>query len=303
MKLDRLLRPGSIAVVGATERPASYGGEALLNLGRFGYPGRVYAVNPARDRVHGIACHPALADLPEAPDAVVIAIPAAAAPEVVEAAGELGCGGAVVFAAGFAEARDGAALQAQLAAAAHRHALPVCGPNGNGIVCLPERVALWGDMVAPRDPGHVALISQSGNVAVNALASRRGLLLHTVVSCGNQAVLGAEDYLDALAQADGVRSVALYLEDDGDGPRWCAALARCADAGVGVAVLKAGASRAARPRRRRTRAPWPAISASSARSSRRRAAPGPTTRTTCWNWPRRSPSGGAAPRPRPAWRS
>ncbi len=242
--LGRLLRPRSVAVVGATDRPASYGGEALLNLQRLRYEGRVYAVNPRRAGAHGLECHPSLGDLPEAPDAVIVAIPAADVPQVVEQAGALGCGGAVVFAAGFAETAAGIGLQAQLVAAAAAHDLPVCGPNGNGIVCLPERVALWGDMIAPREAGPVALVSQSGNVAVNALGSRRGLRLHTVVSCGNQAVLGAADYLEALAAADGVRAVALYLEDDGDGERWCAALERCARAGVGVAILKAGVSAA-----------------------------------------------------------
>jgi acetyl-CoA synthetase len=181
-RLSRLLRPSSVAVVGASERPGSYGGEALRNLARLGYPGRVYAVNPRRESVHGVPAHPSLADLPEAPDAVVVALPAAAAPDVVRQAGALGCGGAVVFAAGFAE--GGAAdLQAELVAAAG--GMPLCGPNGNGIVALWDRVALWGDVVAPREPGPVALISQSGNVCVNALAARRGLRLHTVVSCGN----------------------------------------------------------------------------------------------------------------------
>ncbi|MEN3284990.1 MAG: hypothetical protein V7607_6130, partial [Solirubrobacteraceae bacterium] len=152
-------------------------------------------------------------------------------------------GGAVVFAAGFAEAGR-APLPADLAAAARRHDLPVCGPNGDGIVCLPAAVALWGDRLVPRAPGPVALVSQSGNVAVNALASVRGLRLHTVVSCGNQAVVDASDWLAALAEREGVRSIALFLEADGDGPRLCEALARCADAGVGVAVLKVGASAA-----------------------------------------------------------
>lgn len=239
--LSRLLAPRSVAVVGASERPASYGGEALLNLTRLGYAGRAYAVNPRRATVHGLRAYPTLEDLPEAPDAVVVALPAAGAPAVVARARALGCGGAVVFAAGFAEARE-SRLQVALAAAAD--GLPVCGPNGNGIVSLPDRVALWGDAVEPREAGPVALVSQSGNVAVNALASRRGLRLHTVVSCGNQAVLDATDFLDALCERDGVRSVALYLEADGDGPRWCAALEKAHAAGVGVAVLKAGRSRA-----------------------------------------------------------
>jgi acyl-CoA synthetase (NDP forming) len=244
MDLGPLLRPRSVAVVGATERPGAYGSEALLNLGRLRFPGRVYAVNPGREAVHGITSFPSLRELPEVPDAVVVAIPAEAAAAVVDEAGALGCGGAVVFAAGFGEARDGGAREAELVAAARRHGLPVCGPNGNGVVCLPARAALWGDMLAPLPAGPVALVSASGNVAVNALASRRGLRLHSVVSCGNQAVVGAEDWLDALAAEDGVGAVALYLEAEGDGERWCAALERCAAAGVGVAVLKAGGSEA-----------------------------------------------------------
>jgi len=241
VNLSRLLRPRSVAVVGASERTTSYGGEALLNLQRLGFDGQLYGVHPGRASAHGVECFPALSALPSIPDAVVVAVPAATAPAVVEEAGRLGCGGAVVFAAGFAEA-GGAALEHELAAAARRWELPVCGPNGNGIVSLPGRMALWGDTVLPREAGHVALVSQSGNVAVNALASARGLRLHTVVSCGNGAVVDAADFLYALAGEDGVRSVALYVEDDGDGERWCAAFERCARLGVAVAVLKAGSS-------------------------------------------------------------
>ena len=236
-----MFAPRSVAVVGASERVGSYGGEVLLNLGRLGYGGRVYAVNPRREAVHGVRAYPALDELPEVPEAVVVALPASDAPEVVGQAAVLGCGGAVVFAAGFAEAQHGD-LQERLVSAAGE--MPVCGPNGNGIVSLPDRVALWGDPLGAVETGSVAVISQSGNVAVNALASRRGLGLHTVVSCGNQAVLDAADFLGAVAERDGVRSVALYVEDDGDGDRWCAALERCARASVRVAVLKAGASAA-----------------------------------------------------------
>ncbi|HET6547950.1 MAG TPA: CoA-binding protein, partial [Solirubrobacter sp.] len=234
--------PRSVAVVGASERTGSYGGEVLLNLARLGYGGEVFAVNPRRDAVHGVRAFAALDDLPSVPEAVVVALPANDAPDVVAHARELGCGGAVVFAAGFAEAHHGD-LQERLVAAAGE--MPVCGPNGNGFVSLPDRVALWGDALRDLRAGPVAVISQSGNVAVNALASRR-LALHTVVSCGNQAVLDAADFLGAVAERDGVRSVALYVEDDGDGERWCAALERCARAGVRVAVLKAGRSAAGR---------------------------------------------------------
>ena len=241
MDLTRLLRPRSVAVVGATDRPGSYAAQALINLETIGFPGQVWGVNPGRTEVLGRPCVPTLAELPVAADAVIVAIPAAGVPDVIAQAGARGCGGAVVFSAGFGEIAGGASLERALIDAASRHALPVCGPNCNGIVAVNSRSALWGDALTPREPGAVALVSQSGNVAVNALATQRGLRFHTVISSGNQSVLSAADYLEALAHEDGLRSVALYLEDDG-GPRLCDGLAACAEAGVRVAVLKVGSS-------------------------------------------------------------
>jgi acetyl-CoA synthetase len=243
VKLTRLLAPESVAVVGASTRPGSYGNLAVANLVTAGFPGPVFGVHPTATEVHGVRCYPRIRDLPVVPDAVVIATPAATVPALVAEAGRHGCGGAVVLAAGFAEvAGEGRSLEDALVAAAAAYDMPVCGPNGNGIVAVTRRAPLWGDAYTPRPPGPVALISQSGNVAVNALLSTRALRLHTVVSCGNQAVVDAAGYLAALAGIGGVRSVALYLEDEGDGARLATALAACADAGVGVAVLKAGVS-------------------------------------------------------------
>jgi acyl-CoA synthetase (NDP forming) len=241
MDLSRLLRPRSVAVVGATDRPGSYGAQALLNLDTIGFPGQVWGVNPGRDEVLGRPCVPTLADLPVAADAVIVAVPAAGVPAVIEQAGARGCGGAVVFSAGFGEIAEGEALEHALVDAAALYALPVCGPNCNGLVAMRSRSALWGDALAAREPGAVALVSQSGNVSVNALAARRGLRFHTVISSGNQSVLSAADYLQALAHEDDLRSVALYLEDDG-GPGLCDGLLACAESGVRVAVLKVGTS-------------------------------------------------------------
>jgi acyl-CoA synthetase (NDP forming) len=240
-RLERLFRPAHVAVVGATDRSGSYGAQVLENLAAIGYPGEVWGVNPGRTEVMGHPCVPTVADLPVAVDAVVVAIPAPGVPDVIEAAGARGCGSAVVFSAGFREAADGAELQRRLTGSAIRHGLPVCGPNCDGIVSMPGRVALWGDALTPREPGHVAVLAQSGNVTVNALAAHRGLRLHTVIASGNQAVLSAADYLSFLAGEEGLASIALYLEDDG-GPELCEALAACADAGIRVAVLKVGSS-------------------------------------------------------------
>jgi acetate---CoA ligase (ADP-forming) len=99
MDLRWLLHPRTIAVVGATDRHDAYAGQTLLNLKAFGYRGEVWGVNPGRSEAHGVPCFPSLSDLPSPPDAVVVAIPAAGVPAVVDEAGELGCGGAVVYGA------------------------------------------------------------------------------------------------------------------------------------------------------------------------------------------------------------
>ena len=230
-------------MVGATDRPGSYGDATLVNLAALGFDGPVWGVHPTRTSVHGRACVPTVDDLPEPVDAVVVAIPAAGVPDVVRAAGRRGCGSAVVFAAGFAEARGGD-LQASLTAAAAETGMPVVGPNCDGLVAFHSRAALWGDALVPREPGRIALVSQSGNVAVNALALGRGLRFHTVASVGNQAVLDAAALLEALVEEDDVGSVALFLESDGDGERLASALARAAERDIGVAVLKVGATAA-----------------------------------------------------------
>jgi len=232
-----------VAVVGATDRAGSYGDATLVNLAALGFAGPVWGVHPVREEVHGRPCVPSLDDLPEAVDAVVVAIPAAGVPDVVRAAGRRGCGSVVVFAAGFAEA-GGELLQADLASAAAAAGVPVLGPNCDGLVAFHSRAALWGDALVPRPAGRIALLSQSGNVAVNALALGRGLRFHTVASVGNQAVLDAATLLEALVEEDDIGSVALFLESDGDGARLSAALARAAERDVGVAVLKVGTSAA-----------------------------------------------------------
>jgi acetyl-CoA synthetase len=239
MRLEPLMAPRSIAVVGASPRPGTYGNQALANLIAAGYSGRLYGVHPSADRVHGVQCVRELAQLPQPVDAVVIATPAATVPALVDEAGTLGCRSAVVFAAGFAETPAGRSLQDDLIAASRRHDLPVCGPNGNGIIALKHRAILWGDAFHPRPPATSASSRRAG-MSPSTRSRRGGAQLHTVVSCGNQAVLDAADYLAYLANADGMSSVALYLEDDGDGAKLAQSLARCVEQGVSVAVLKAG---------------------------------------------------------------
>jgi acetate---CoA ligase (ADP-forming) len=193
VRLEPLLAPRSIAVLGATDRPGSYGQLILDNLERSDFAGPVWAINPRHRRIGSIECLPSLAELPEPVDAVVVAIPAAAVPEAIPQIADRGCGGAVVISAGFGEVAGGRELERRLREAALAAELPVCGPNGNGIVSVPLAAPMWGDAIERLTPGRVALVSQSGNVAVNAIGSRRGIGFHTIVSTGNQAVCDASD--------------------------------------------------------------------------------------------------------------
>lgn len=237
--LSRLLAPRSVAVVGATDREGTYAHTTLLNLTHAGFAGQVVGVHPTRSVAAGVPCVPTLADAGSV-DAVVIATPADTVPDYVAEAAALDCGGAIVYAAGFAEAGR-AYLQDALKAAAA--GMPVVGPNGNGLVSVPARAPLWGDAVTlPEAAGGVALISDSGNIGVVGMAHRLGEGLHTVVSAGNAAVIDTPTLLGEMALLDGVRAVALYVEGDGDGATWCESLARCAERDVRVVVLKAGRS-------------------------------------------------------------
>ena len=265
-------RPRSIAVVGATEparrlrrRDAAEPRRARLPRARVGrQPARA-----ARARAHR-ACR-RVADLPEPVDAVVVAIPAAGVPDVIEQAGARGCGGAVVFAAGFGETprRRGACRPRCVAAAAPPRPAGLRAQLQRDRRAATTRAALWGDALVPaRGRATSRSISQSGNVAVNALASRRGLRLHTVVSCGNQAVARRRPTGSTRSpSATGVRSVALYLEDDGDGARLCEALGAVRRRRHRRRGAQGRAPRAAGRRAppRRTPARSPATSASSAR--------------------------------------
>nr|WP_269326761.1 CoA-binding protein [Kineosporia mesophila] len=241
------MSPRSVVVVGATDRAGSYAAQTLLNLRRSGFTGALAGVHPRQEDVLGVACRPDLAgalDLIGAPaDAVVVATTAATVPDYLAEAGRLGCGGAVVFAGGFAETGDLAAEQ-RLVAASGRFGLPTLGPDTGGLVSSHARAPLWRDPVTlpgPDEPDTgIALITESSAVGRRVLAHRGGTGLHTVISLGNGAVVDTAHALTDLATTAGIRAIALYLEQVPPGARLASALAVCADAGVRLAVLRTG---------------------------------------------------------------
>ncbi|PZG46303.1 hypothetical protein C1I98_14650 [Spongiactinospora gelatinilytica] len=243
-RLDRLFRPASVAVVGASPK-GGYGLRTLRNTRALGFEGRLYVVHPTHREVDGVPAYPSLADLPEAPDAVAAAVPAHAVPGVVAEAAELGAGGMVVYANGFAEQdAEGRARQAGITATAADR-LPLIGPNCLGLASYRGRAALWGIEMPYGHAGaggSVALAAQSGNMALTTMLSGRLPAVAYGVSVGNQAVLDLADCLDYFVTDPGVRVVGLVMEGLADLVRFRRLAERAAERDVTVVALKVGRS-------------------------------------------------------------
>ncbi|MBI2940870.1 MAG: CoA-binding protein, partial [Chloroflexi bacterium] len=248
--LDALLAPRSIAIVGATERP-QYGGRFLQNLLRTGYPGRLYPVNPHRDRVFDLPCHPSLGDLPERPDLVAVIIPAPGVPAALREAAECGAKAALVVSAGFAETQsvEGERFQTEMRAISAATGLRVCGPNCLGIANLHANVWATANVLVPIDErlraGPVAIVSQSGATAFGpllAIARERAIGIHSVISSGNETDLEFADYAAHLLRQPAVGAVAGVVEGIADGRKLLRAAAVAREFDKPIVVLKLGRS-------------------------------------------------------------
>jgi acetate---CoA ligase (ADP-forming) len=246
--LDKLLKPRSVAVVGASPRGESSDGGPLGNLKAIGFDGPIYAVNPKYDEVLGYPCYPSIADLPEAVDAMFLAVGGRLVPDMLEQAGRRGIRAAVAFASGFAEGgAQGRALQRRIAAVCDEYGIAFCGPNNIGLLNLLDRTSLWVSSVAKFDcSGPVSIISHSGSVAMalSDEASRTGIAY--LVTCGNEAVLTAADYLSYMADDPRVTVVAMFLEAVRDPVGFARAAEKARDAGIHVIAVKVGRSQGGR---------------------------------------------------------
>ncbi|MEI4473985.1 acetate--CoA ligase family protein [Frigidibacter sp. MR17.24] len=239
--LAALMAPGSVAVVGATERPGASAGYVMRNLAAMGYGGAILPVHPREARVFGHAAAPSLSALTVTPDCVVVGIGAPHVPAILDEAGARGVKAAVVLASGFGETgAEGAALEAEMAAIARRHGMALCGPNCLGLVSLAPGAALYSSTLAPgMRRGGVALISASGASAI-ALAHSGRFGVSAVVSMGNASVTGLGDYLDWFAQDPQTRTVGLVIEGIRDPEGLARGMAAIHAAGKTALALRVG---------------------------------------------------------------
>lgn len=248
LSLDRLLRPASVAIVGASDKPGALGAAVLANLERQGFDGAIHLVNPKRSEIGGRPCVASVEDLPTGVDAAVLAIPRAGVLDAIRGLAARGVGAAVVFAAGFAEdGPQGLADQQEIGRIARDAGMIVEGPNCLGLVNFVDRVSLtFIEMPEARAEGdrRVGIVSQSGAMAAVLATTMiaRDVPLSCYVSTGNEAASGVEDYLDYLVDAPETAVIAMIVEHFRSPQRFLAAARAARAAGKRIILLHPGRS-------------------------------------------------------------
>lgn len=244
---DELFSPRSVAVVGASEREGSVGRAIMENLlERF--KGMIYPVNIKRKSVLGLKAYPRLSELPEAPDLVVVAVPAKFVPEVIREAGKVGAKAAIVISAGFKEVGpEGAKLEEELVEAAREAGLRVLGPNCLGVYDAHtglDTIFNPSDRQGKPRPGNVAFISQSGALGAAILdwLHESGIGMSKFISYGNAADIKEWELIEYLANDPKTMVIGAYIEGVEDGRAFMRAVGAAVKAGKPVVVLKAGKS-------------------------------------------------------------
>ncbi|MFQ1003797.1 GNAT family N-acetyltransferase [Modestobacter sp. SSW1-42] len=241
--IGRLLAPGSVAVVGASNDPAKIGYAVLHNLLEYGFDGPIYPVNPAVRHVRGVPAYADIESIPDDVDLAVLAVPADEVAAVVEACRRKNVHGLVVISGGFGETgAEGLAAERALVASARASGMRVVGPNCLGLVNTDPAVHLNASL-APDVPGRgrVGFFAQSGALGVALLerARGRGIGLSSFVSAGNRADVSGNDLLQYWATDPGTEVVLLHLESFGN-PRKFARLARAVGRTKPVVAVKSG---------------------------------------------------------------
>jgi acetyltransferase len=225
--LTAALSPRSVAVVGVSEDPSKYGTRIARSMVEGEFPGPLHFINRREGSYLGKPFMPSLTSIGEQVDLVIVSVPSAHCAGVCREAAQIGAGCAVVVANGFAEiGPEGAGHQADLADVVASTGLRIIGPNAAGIVSTPSLLSGLGDATIPA--GRIAVVAQSGNVAINMYHAARGLglgLSH-LVSLGNQVDVSFEDVLDHLAEDPHTDVLTLYIEGVRDLPRLLEAVAR-----------------------------------------------------------------------------
>jgi acyl-CoA synthetase (NDP forming) len=242
MDIHRLIAPRSIALIGAgawTDAVAS-GNSAV------GYSGAIWRIHPSRASTASTTFYRSVAELPGVPDAAFIAVPNHEAPGVAGALAARGAGGFVCFSAGFSETGTEAGHRLTRELLQNAGELPFFGPNCYGFVNFFDRIAMLPDqVVGPAIDRGVALICQSGTIALTLMFNHRSVPIGYLFTVGNQTRLAVEDLIELLCEDSRVTAFGLYLEGIKDAERFARAADRARVAGKPIAIIKSGRTAAA----------------------------------------------------------
>jgi acetyltransferase len=252
--LDAFFAPGSIALIGASRDHEKIPGRLLAYLRKNGFPGGIYPVNPNYGDIDGLKCYPSITDIKQPIDLAIVIIPARGVLGALEQCAAAAVKNAVVISSGFAEeGGDSAAMQDAIAALAKRTGMRISGPNAEGFYSDVQKVAATFSPTVDIKPDaprlvatkrRVGIVAQSGGIgfAIAHRAKALGIALSYVVSTGNEADLGAGEFLDYLVQDQSTDVVLLFIEGIRDVDKFLAASRRAAESGKPVIVTKVGRS-------------------------------------------------------------
>lgn len=216
------MRPRSVAVIGASKNETKRGFQSIQTLLANKYEGAIYPVNPKENQILGIPCYKSVRDIENTVDLALIATPAITTPSILEECGKKDVGGAVILAGGFREiGGQGKALEEQMLSVASKYSIRIIGPNTSGMMNLHTNLNLVGIQDAPK--GHIALLSQSGNMALSIitearLKSHKGFSYY--VGVGNEADIKFHEYLEFFRQDSKTRAILMYVEGMREGRKF-----------------------------------------------------------------------------------
>ena len=246
--ISRLLKPRSVAVIGASADPAKTAGRPVAYLQKHGFAGAIYPVNPRAGTIGGLTCYPDVATLPQVPDVGIVLLGAQQAHLAVRDLAARGCAAAIVLASGYTETgEEGARRQKQLVEAAG--SMRILGPNTIGLVNLTDSIVLSATGALEMDEfprGSIGVVSQSGGILGSLLsrAAARGIGLSKLVSTSNEVDLELADFIDHLADDPATQVIALYIETVRNPGKFRTACLKAARAGKPVVAFKIGRSEA-----------------------------------------------------------
>lgn len=244
MNLNKLLKPTSVAVIGASEKEG-FGGDVCRNILSYVEDrSHVYFIHPKRDSVFGVPCYKSISDVPENVDLMVICTSQKTVIPLLQEGAKKGVGGAVVFASGYGEVgtAEGKQNEAELIAAAKELDIAVMGPNCAGFVNYIDNVQAFAFISAKRDrKGSVGVVSQSGQLCLSMMDDP-GMRFSYNISAGNGKIVQMEDYMDFLVDDEDTKVVSIYIEGVKNADKFATVLKKAAEKRKPVVILKAGRS-------------------------------------------------------------